>query len=69
MKTEDWEKDYSGLERLRTVKSEKVYAYVKTAKKLGIRLETKAINPGLYEVLVLPKEDLTFFWKELKANL
>ncbi len=68
MEIEDWEKDYTGLERLRSVKPAEVKTYIKTAKKLGIRLESRAINPELYEILVLPREDLTFFWKELKAN-
>jgi len=65
---EDWEKDFSGLERLRGVKPEEAHGYTETAKKLGIRLEFKSISSGLSEIWVLPDEDLTFFWKELKAN-
>ncbi len=61
MTIEDWEKDFTGLEKLREIKRSDLSLYKQAAEKIGMRLEFKGI-----EVWTPKDEDLTLFWKALK---
>jgi len=63
METEDWEKDFSGLEKLRTIKTSQLIIYLNAADESKIRMEFKKINRDEYEIWTPKNMDLTEFWK------
>jgi len=65
---EDWEKDFSGLEKLRTIKAVKLMGYLNASDEVGLRLEFKSISRDEYEIWTPKGRDLTEFWEELKLH-
>jgi len=68
--TEDWAKDFSGLEKLREIEDSEIKAYKKAADAIGIRIEFITAGKdyersGRSEVQTPVNEDLTLFWKAL----
>lgn len=61
--TEDWEKDFSGLEKLRTIKANQLIIYLNAADESKIRIEFKKINRDEYEIWTPVNMDLTEFWR------
>lgn len=64
--TEDWEKDFSGLELLFEIHDHEVAGFSEAAKALKMKIEFKNINPGRPEVWTPKGRDLTDFWKKLE---
>lgn len=66
--TEDWEKDFSGLEKLVSIQKNKLIIYLESAAESNIRMEFKDNDPNTYEIWTPKGVDLTEFWEELKLH-
>ena len=70
-KTENWEKDFSGLEALKIISSDQLNRHQAIAKACDVRLEYKIVpsehagKPSKVELWVEPDQDLTEFWSKL----
>ena len=60
---EEWEKDFTGLEKWLTVSVSQLDKYIAAAELSDVRLESKKLNDRIAELWVVPDCDKEEFWK------
>ena len=65
---EDWEKDFSGLEKLRTINKNQLTFYLDAAQTSGVGMEFKHVSEDKYEIWTPKGMSLSAFWNALKQK-